>query len=153
MHYINHSLLWLCMWIQVSLQNGHNLRNNYLRFYTVRSSDYNDSVQKWTSPPVHDLRKIYQHLEIANILDPLFDKSMKAIQNFKVPELRYYCTLHKLPKSGNKVFQFIIYQKHWSCITNLPLRTKYPNLIFQEVLVHRLKQKLGENAKVSACSW
>ena len=73
------------------------------RFYSQMSSDQRSSILKWTQPPVHDLRKIYEHFRISNVLDGETRIVTKAIDSFKVAELKYYCTKHGLAMSGKKV--------------------------------------------------
>ena len=77
--------------------------DNFIRFYNVTSPDGKRSIEKWTSPSVHDLKTIYQHLEIANVLDATRQMNMKAIDKFKVNELKYYCKRHHLKVGGKKV--------------------------------------------------
>lgn len=73
------------------------------RFYTETSSDNKSSIEKWSSPTVHELRTIYQNFQISNVLHQEADKTVKALQNLRADELRFYCRKYKLPSGGKKV--------------------------------------------------
>ena len=88
--------------------------NFFCRFQDENNKE--DKVEKWTTPTIHNLYKIFEDLNIDAILESECDKRKSRIQELSVPQLKHECTARNINNQGKKVHIFI-YIKQYLYIT------------------------------------
>ena len=74
----------------------------YDRFYIERNEDSTEKVH-WTSLTIHDMKKIYQNLQLNTVLDPKTDVRKVYLHQLSVKQLRSECQNLGKDTTGTKV--------------------------------------------------
>ena len=75
-------------------------------YCTVRFRSDNDEkyqVERWTTPVIFEIYKIFEDLNIEKVLDNVLDKRKSEINNLSKKQLIDECKKQELPVDGKKV--------------------------------------------------
>ena len=82
-----------------------NVQNYYCNISSRFKSENNneDEVEKWTTPIIADMYKIFEDLNIEKVLDDVVDTRKSEISELSKQQLKHECQKLGIPSDGKKV--------------------------------------------------